>query len=171
MSQEKKKKIITISILAVILLALILVYFFVIIPLTYEDEPDPVKPPDIVEGEGLYNNTLVTIYPQLDKTNIEYIEINNKYGKYAFHKYYDSTMEAEEMRLKDYEGVDYDESLYALMIAYIYLPVSYGSDTVEGAPMRNASLEKMESMGVTKDTCQASYTVGYSEKGETKYYT
>lgn len=171
MSQENRKKIITISILAVILLALILVYVFVVIPLTQPDEGEPSSPPFVAEGEGLYNNSMITIYPQLDKTVINYLEITNEHGTYAFHKYYDSTMEVEEMRLKGYEGIDYDESLYALLIAYVYLPVSYGSDSEENAPMRDVSLEKMEQMGVTKETCQASYTVGYFENGETKYHT
>ena len=171
MSQENKKKIITISILAVILLALILVYVLVIIPLTKEDDPTPNTPPEIVEGEGLFNGSMITIYPQLDKTNIESLEITNKYGTYGFHKYYDSTMEKEEMRLKGYEGIDYDESLYALLIAYVYLPVSYGSSEPEGAPMRDVDKKQMEEMGVTKETCQASYTVGYLENGEKKYHT
>ncbi len=171
MSRENRKKIITISILALVLLALILVYVFVVLPLTYEDESKPSEPPFVAEGEGLYNNSMVTIYPQLDKTKIEYLEITNEHGTYAFHKYYDSTMEAEEMRLKNFEGIDYDESLYALLTAYVYLPVSYGSNEEESAPMRDVSLEKMAEMGVTKETCKASYTVGYSENGEKKYHT
>ena len=171
MSQENKKKIITISILAVILLALILVYVFVVIPLTRQETPDPVEPPFVAEGEGLYNNSMVTIYPQLDKSAIDYLEITNKHGTYAFHKYYDSTMEAEEMRLKSFEGIDYDESLYALLTSYIYLPVSYGSNLAEHAPMRDVTKEQMAQMGVTRETAAASYTVRFTENGEKKQYT
>ena len=109
MSLENRKKIITISILAIILLALIIVYVAVVLPLTKTDTSNKTDPPFVAEGEGLYNNSMVTIYPQLDKSSIEYLEVTNEHGTYAFHMYYDSTMEAEEMRLKSFEGIDYDE--------------------------------------------------------------
>lgn len=170
-SREQRKKIILISVLAAILAALICVYFFVIVPLT-EAEPEPdAEPPEIIEGEGLYLNTMVTVYPQLDKSNIEYIEIKNQNGTYTFHMDYNDATGRREMRIKGHEAINYDESLYAMLIAYIYLPVSYQSNTEANAPMRDVPLEKMKEYGVTEDTCQASYTVGYVENGVTKYHT
>lgn len=170
MSRENRKKIITISILACVLIALVFVYIFVVLPLTEEEAP-PAAPPLTAPGEGLYNNTMVTVYPELDKTKIEYIEISNKDGTYAFHKYYDTSMQAEELRIKGHEKIDYDDSMLSILLAYIYLPVSYQSHTEANAPMRDVSLEKMKEYGVTEDTCQASYTVGYKENGEMKYHT
>ncbi len=172
MSTEGKKKIILIAALFLVLIALILVYIFVVLPLM-EEEPEPVTPPPYVApGEGLYNNTMITIYPQLDKQSINYLEIKNKHGSYAFHKYYDSSMEQEEMRLLGHEGVAPESSLYAVLIAYVYLPVSYQSHSEENAPMRDQTEEQMRVFGVTEDTCTASYTVGYEkENGETAYYT
>lgn len=172
MSSENKKKIIIISLLALVLLALVLVYIFVIVPLT-EPEPEvPTPPPYVAPGEGLYNNTMVTIYPQLDKSKITYLEVSNKNGTYAFHKYYDSTMEAEDMRIKGHESIDYDGSLYAMLLAYVYLPVSYQSNLEKNAPMRDLTEEQMAVYGVTEDTCQAYYTIGYKDgTEETKYYT
>lgn len=171
MSRENRKKIITISILACVLIALVFVYIFVVLPLTEEEEAPPAAPPLTAPGEGLYNNTMVTVYPELDKTKIEYIEISNKDGTYAFHKYYDTSMQAEELRIKGHEKIDYDDSMLSILLAYIYLPVSYQSHTEANAPMRDVSLEKMKEYGVTEDTCQASYTVGYKENGEMKYHT
>lgn len=170
MSRENKKKIILISILSVVLIALILVYIFVVLPLI-EEEDSTYEPPYVAPGEGLYNNVMVTVYPELDKNKINYLEISNESGKYAFHKYYDSSMEKEEMRFVGYEGLRFNESLYAVLIAYIYLPVSYQSNTEENAPMRDVSEEQMREYGVTEDTCRAYYTVGYEENGETKYHT
>ena len=172
MSRENKKKIITISLLALLLIALVLVYIFVIVPLT-EPEPEvPTPPPYVAPGEGLYNNMMVTIYPQLDKSNTTYIEISNKNGTYAFHRYYDSTMESEDMRIKGHEAIDYDGSLFAMLLAYVYLPVSYQSNLEQNAPMRDLTDEQMAVYGVTEDTCQAYYTLGYKDgSGETKYYT
>lgn len=172
MSTEAKKKIILIVALLLVLIALIFVYIFVVLPLM-EEEPEPVDPPPYVApGEGLYNNTMITIYPQLDKQSINYLEIKNQHGTYAFHKYYDSSMEGEEMRLLGHEGVEPESSLYAVLIAYVYLPVSYQSHTEANAPMRDQTEEQMRVFGVTEDTCTASYTVGYEkENGETAYYT
>lgn len=170
-SKDQRKKIITISILAAVLIALVLVYIFVIQPLTDPGEVPDVEPPQVFEGEGLYNNTLITVYPQLDKNDIEYLEIKNKNGTYAFHMAYNDATGRREMRIKGHEAINYDESLYALLIAYVYLPVSYQSNIEADAPMRDVSLEKMKEYGVTEDTCTASYTVGYKENGVIKYHT
>ena len=172
MSRESRNKIIIISILAAVLVGLIFVYIFAVAPLL-EPEPEvPTPPPYVAPGEGLYNNLMVTVYPQLDKSNITYLEISNKNGTYAFHKYYDNTMEAEDMRIKGHEAIDFDQSLYSMLIAYVYLPVSYQSNIEKNAPMRGVSDEQMRIYGVTEDTCQASYTVGYEDgSGETKYHT
>ena len=169
-SRDQRKKIITISVLAAVLVALICVYFFVVIPLTTEDEV-VVEPPYVAPGEGLYMSTMVTIYPEIKKSDIELLEIKNKTGTYAFHMEYNDASGRREMRIRGHEKINYDESLYAILIAYIYLPVSYQSNTEENAPMRDVSLEKMKEYGVTEDTCQASYTVGYRENGELKYHT
>ena len=177
MSAENKK-IILISVLAAVLGALVLVYIFVIMPMIEEQETQGgsnnsvSEPPPIDVGEGLYNDTMVTIYPQLNKADITYLEITNKHGTYAFHRYFDSTMDAEEMRIKGHEQIKHDESMYSLLIAYVYLPVSYQSHSEENAPMRDVSDEKMREYGVTEDTCQASYTVGYKDDdGITRYHT
>ncbi|MBE6673537.1 MAG: hypothetical protein E7596_00350 [Ruminococcaceae bacterium] len=172
MSQEAKKKIILIAVLLLVLVALIFVYIFVVLPLM-EEEPAPVTPPPYVApGEGLYNNTMVTIYPQLNQQDINFLEIKNEHGTYAFHKYYDNTMNAEEMRLLGHEGIKPNDALYSVLIAYVYLPVSYQSHAEGSAPMRDQTEEQMRVFGVTEDTCIASYTVGYeTESGETAYHT
>ena len=171
MSREAKKKAITVGILSAVLLALVLVYIFWVAPLLETEEEPLPEPPYVAPGEGLYLNTMVTVYPEITKASIVSLEINNKNGSFAFHKYYDNTMEAEDMRLKGHEKINYDQSMYSLLIAYVYLPVSYQSNLQENAPMRDLSLEKMKEYGVTEDTCRASYTVGYKENGETKYHT
>ncbi|MBO5262098.1 MAG: hypothetical protein J6B45_03530 [Clostridia bacterium] len=172
MSKEIRKKVLIISVLAALLIALVCVYFFVIVPLMTKEPEQQIGPPVTESGEGLYGNSMVTIYPQLDKTNIEYLEIKNKNGAYAFHKHYDSAyMEVEDMRIKGHERINFDQSLFSMLLAYVYLPVSYQSHTAENAPMRGVSEETMRDYGVTEDTCQASYTVGYRENGEIKYHT
>jgi len=171
MSKDQRKKIIIISALAILLIALVCVYIFVIIPLTEDDTDTGNNPPYVAPGEGLYGNSMVTIYPEIDKTTIEYIEITNESGTYAFHKYFDSSMKAEEMRIKGHEKINHDESMFAVLLAYVRLPVSYQSHTEGNAPLRNVSLETMKKYGVTKDTCRASYKVGYKENGKMNYYT
>lgn len=167
---DLKKKIILVSVLALVLVALILVYFLVIIPLT-EEKPPEKEPIYVAPGEGLYGNLMITVYPEIDKSKVEYIEINNEHGSITFHKYYDSTMEKEDMRIKGLEGIDFDQSMYALLVAYIRLPVSYQSNLEANAPMRNLTDAQMEQYGVTEDKCTASYTIGFKENGVSKSHT
>ena len=172
MNGEMKKRIVLISLLAVVLLALILVYIYVVYPMINGEKEKPVeKPPYVAEGEGLAMNNFITIYPQIDKHNITYIEINNEHGKYAFHKYFGDGMDTEEMRFVGYESLDFNQSMFSTLLAYIYLPVSYESYSEEYAPMRNLTDEQMAQYGVTEDTCQASYTLGFMENGVEKFHT
>ncbi len=166
-------KIVVLAIVAVLLAAALIVVWFVVLP-ALEEENKPSEPIYVAPGEGLYLNTMITVYPEINKQDITYLEIKNPSGSYAFHMYYDREMgmENEEMRFVGHEAIDYNKSMYSVLIAYIYLPVSYQSNTVENAPMRDVSEEKMREYGVTEDTCQASYTVGYkTDSGETKYHT
>ena len=171
MNRVQRNRIILISALAVLLVGLICTYFFVVLPLLDEGTEETDAPPYVAPGEGLYNNTMITVYPEIDKNAIEYVEVTNKNGTYAFHKYFDSTMSVEEMRIKDHEKINHDESMFAVLLAYVRLPVSYQSHTAANAPMRDVSEEKMREYGVTEDTCQASYTVGYKKNGKMEYYT
>ena len=171
MNKVQRNRIILISVLALILVGLICVYFLVVLPLLNEETEDGDTPPYVAPGEGLYNNTMITVYPEIDKNAVEYVEITNKSGTYAFHKYFDSSMSVEEMRIKGHEKINHDESMYAVLLAYVRLPVSYQSHTEANAPMRDVSEEKMREYGVTEDTCQASYTVGYKKNGKMEYYT
>ena len=166
-------KILILALVAILLVAALIVVLYVVLPALEEQEPVE-EPIYVAPGEGLYLNTMITVYPEIDKKDITYLEINNPSGTYAFHMFYDREMgmESEEMRFVGHEAIDFNQSMYSILIAYIYLPVSYQSNTVENAPMRDVSEEKMREYGVTEDTCQASYTVGYkTDGGETKYHT
>lgn len=171
MNKLLKKRIIIISALALFLIALVCVYFFVIIPLTEEEPDEGNAPPTIAEGEGIYGGSMITMYPEIDIAAIESVEISNKSGTYAFHKYFDSSMTVEEMRIKGHEKINHDESKLSILLAYLRLPVAYQSHLESNAPMRDVSVEKMEEYGVTEDTCQASYTIGYKKNGKVEYYT
>ncbi|MBO5313304.1 MAG: hypothetical protein J6B29_04995 [Clostridia bacterium] len=167
----KKKNIILISTLSVILIALILVYAFVVAPLL-EEAKKQNQPPEIFDGEGLYLNTMVTVYPEIDEDDVVYIEVTNEHGTYAFHSYLDMTSKKQEMRLKDLEKLDYDKSVYAMLLAYTRLPVSYLSNEEKNAPMRGLDSTKMAEYGCTEDTYRAKYTIGYKDSSrDTKYHT
>ena len=169
MSGAQKKKIIIISALALLLVALVCVYLFAVLPLLEEDTDNADELPEIAPGEGIYGGSMVTVYPEIDKTTIEYIEITNANGSFAFHKYFDSSMKVEEMRIKGHEKINHDESMYAVLLAYVRAPVAFQSHSSKNAPLRDVSDDKMKEYGVTKDTCQASYTVGYKKNGKMEF--
>ena len=167
---QKEKSLILILSLVVLFIALVLVYIFLVSPLLKE-EISETKPPEIVDGEGLYLNTMVTIYPEIATNEVTYIEVTNETGTYTFHRYYDSTFEKEEMRIKGHERVEYDKGIFATLLAYTRLPVSYMSNEEKNAPMRNLTPEDMEKYGLTPDTCTAKYKIGYRKDGRDQAYT
>ena len=176
MNRDMKKKVTIVSILAAVLVALVLLYVFVLVPLVNGDlggvsQSSVVEPPEIYDGEGLYLDRMVTVYPEVNKNDITYISVSNAGGTYAFRKYYTTGMEGEEMRFVGSEGLEYDESMYSILIAYLCLPVSYQSNLESCAPMRNLTDEQMAQYGVTEENCIASYTIGYLDNGEEKHHT
>lgn len=166
----KQKNTLLLSALSLILIGLILVYVFLVLPLLDEDNPQ-TEPPEIRDGEGLYLNTMVTIYPEISESDITFIEVNNDKGNYTFHKYYDSSFEKKEMRIKGYEKIDFDKTIYSTLLAYTRLPVSYLSNEKANAPLRDLSKADMEKYGLTEDTCTSWYKIGYKdEKGVERVY-
>lgn len=82
---EKKKKLyrtklaIILAVALVFAIALTLVIYFVGFR---EEEAKKPEPPEILEGESLYNNYLIA-YPTMDESDIQFISIGNETGKFG----------------------------------------------------------------------------------------
>lgn len=154
-----KNKIVLIS-LAVALVALVIVYFLVVAPLLN----DEVEPPVPQDGEGLFNGRL-TVYAPLQTENLLSINISNKTGEYEFVREKNDKNEYT-TKIKGYEKLSFDESLYTYILSFATSPVS-----ADNEPYRNLTDEQMKEYGVTADTCQSTMTVYYKDaSGATQKY-
>lgn len=162
-----KKKKITLIILCVCLVVISVVYFAVVAPLIDSgDGGDETDTPEAVDGEGIYLKK-ISLYPEIDKSLVTSIEVENEKGTFSFVKTWDKDKGKYEMKLDGHEKLSYDSTYYAYLIAYVCSP-----STIDVEPMRNLTNEDMEQYGVTEELCLAKYTVTYEdENGEKKSYT
>ena len=162
-----KKKKITLIILCACLAIISVVYFAVVAPLIKDDDrEDETDIPEAVDGEGIYLGR-ISLYPQIDKSAVTSIEVENKKGGFSFVKTWDKDNGKYEMRLGGHEKLSYDSTYYAYLIAYVCTPSVTDND-----PIRNLSDEDMKQYGVTEELCLAKYTVTYEdESGQEKRYT
>ena len=116
----KRSQIITLSTLGAIALAVILLYCFVFAPMLFEERQ--IVLPEIREGEGIYLNTYVTLYPEVSSGDILSIDVENEHGGYGFYMTEDKNGN-KQMVIRNYEGLNYTELVYAYLMAYARLPV------------------------------------------------
>ena len=173
---KKKKRIITLSVLGGILLVLAIVYFAVILPImTKEDEVERYKP-EMEEGEGMYYS-LLTMYPTIETTDVNYITIKNSSGEFVLENRINEQTGYKRLAFKEYPNLTLDLTILGNLNAVTLNSTVYIEENDEGqyipVLMRNCDEEKMKTHGVTEDTCLASYTLNYKDKesGEAKEHT
>lgn len=162
---KSKKSIITISMLLAVLIALILVFALVVLPLLNEDGEE-LTPPDVMDGEGLWLDYYLTMYPEIDEDDIRRIDVKNEHGEYAFVRTWDIDEGKYKMKLEGLERVTFDAYYYANLMAYTRLTYC-----VDSEPIRNITDEQLEEYGLTEETASAEFTITFVENGEEKSHT
>jgi len=133
MLKKQKKLAISFGIAFVVLLVL---YFVVVAPLlaSNEEEKEPVE---TVEGELLGFNDRFLMFPQIERSGIQEIEVHNAYGTYTFYR--DA---ADTFQLKGYEGMSYDQDLFSSFV------VSAGYAIAMDKIVDNATPEQLAEYGL-----------------------
>ena len=161
-----KKKQITLILLCACLVIISVVYFVVVAPLIGGDDTSQTEPPETIDGEGIYLNT-ICLYPVIDTSSLVSIEIKNEKSEFAFIRTWNKDSGKYEMKLEGHENLTYDDTAYAYLIAYVCTPSS-----VDNEPIRDLTDEGMRQFGVTEDMCLATYKITYEdENGELKSHT
>lgn len=160
----KRSEIITLSTLGAIAFVVILLYSFVFAPLLFEEQEPYV--PEIREGEGLYLNAYVSLYPEIPSTDIKEIIVENEQDKYSFYMKKDANGK-NEMVIKGYEDLRYTELVFAYLNSYARLPIVPKDTNI----YRDVASEKMAEYGLTEDTCQAKFTITYTRDGKEESQT
>ncbi len=160
----KRSEIITLSTLGAIALVLVLLYSFVFAPMLFEEQEPYV--PEIREGEGLYLNAFVSLYPEINSTDIKEIDVINEHGEYGFYMKEDAKGN-KEMVIKGYESLRYTELVFAYLASYTRLPIVPKDTNI----YRDVDSAKMAEYGLTEDTCQAKFTIKYTRDGKEESQT
>lgn len=108
----KRQSVFIISLL--VLFAVMLVAYLVVVrPLTAKDDETDAPPPETNEGEGLTYGDYFLMFPQVERKNIQSIEVHNEYGEYKFVR----TGEAEsDFAIEGHENLAYDEELFSQLV-------------------------------------------------------
>ena len=157
MKLTKKNKIVLIT-LAVVLVALLIVYFVAIAPLL---EKEPTVLPIPLDGEGIYG-TRLTVYPCLEENELVSIKVSNEHGEYTFDNVKNDKGKYEG-KIQGHHNLEYQDVYYGYLLSFALNPI-----IVDNIPYRNVTDEQMAEYGVTKDTCAATMTVTYKDKGVEK---
>ena len=114
-----KKRIILISLIAVLFVALLCAYLFVIAPMLEENGEEKEKI-ELLEGESWASSTTILMFDQVERANIQSIEIFNKNNNYKF--YYDK--EKNDFFIEGYESAPYSKEMIATLISNAGYPVT-----------------------------------------------
>ncbi len=107
----KQQRILIIT-LAVLFLVMVIAYFAIVKPLTDEEETTEA-PPETKFDEVLTYNDYFLLFPQVERKDIQSIEIHNDYGSYKFIR----TGEAESaFSIEGFENLGYDEELFSQLV-------------------------------------------------------
>ena len=92
---------------AIAFVVMLVLYFVVVAPLL-EEAPAETVAMETEEGEAVGSNNRYLMFPQVERSGIQSIEVHNEYGGYTFYR--DSS---DSFVLKGYEGMSYDQELFA----------------------------------------------------------
>jgi len=116
---------------------MLVLYFVVVAPLLTE-EPVETEPLETLEGEELGINSRYLMFPQVERSGIQSLEVHNEYGSYTFYR-----NAADNFVLKGYENVvTYDQEKFAS------LAVSAGYTLAMMKITDNATPEQMAEYGL-----------------------
>lgn len=116
----KKQGILILS-LSVLFIIMLVVYLVVIKPMTAEEEETDAPSPETDAGEALTYGDYFLIFPQVERANIQSIEVHNEYGEYTFIR--DGEAESD-FAIKGYENLAYDEELFSQLVVAAGYPMA-----------------------------------------------
>ena len=127
----KQQRIVAI-VLGALFVVLTVLYFTVVQPMLVED-PVETEPLETVEGEAVGTNNRYLIFPQVERSGIQSVEVHNEFGSYTFYR--DAS---DAFQLKGYEGMQYDQELFASFVVSSGYPLAMMKITDNATPEQMA---------------------------------
>lgn len=131
----KQQRIVAI-VLGALFVVLTVLYFTVVKPMLTET-PVETEPLETVEGEAVGTNNRYLIFPQVERSGIQSVEVHNEFGSYTFYRDASDTFQ-----LKGYEGMQYNQELFASFVVSSGYPLAMMKIT------DNATAEQMAEYGL-----------------------
>ncbi|MBE6569410.1 MAG: DUF4340 domain-containing protein [Ruminococcaceae bacterium] len=147
-----KQQKITAIVLGILFVALVIVYFTVIAPMISGEEAE-TEPLETVEGEVISSNNRYLMFPKVERSGIQAIEVHNEHGSFTFYR--DAS---DNFQLSGFEGMTYNQELFASFV------VTAGNTLAMMKVTDNATPEQMAEYGL--DDPQA-YWILTTTTGET----
>jgi len=116
----------------ILFVILLVVYFTVVAPLLVEEEAETV-PLETVEGEDVGANDRYMIFPQVERSSIQSVEVHNEFGSYTFYR--DAS---DNFQLKGFEGMAYDQELFSSFVVSSGYPLAMMKITDNATPEQMA---------------------------------
>ncbi|MBR5313992.1 MAG: DUF4340 domain-containing protein [Clostridia bacterium] len=113
-----KKRIILISVLAALFVLMLIGYFVFVDPLLHETEEK--EKIELLDGEVLGSASSILMFDQVERENIQSIEVQNSYGGYTF--FYDK--DKKDFFIKDYLDAPYSKEMFATLITATGFPTT-----------------------------------------------
>ncbi len=105
-----KKQLSFIIAFAILFVALILAYVFVIAPLTADEEEED-ETIETLPDEGVSYGSYLLIFPQVEREDMESIEVKNDYGTYKFVR-----DDNDDFVIDGHENLAYDEEMFSELV-------------------------------------------------------
>lgn len=142
-----KKQRILIIVLCVVFLAMLAVYMFVLRPMTSEPAETEAPGIDTSDGEVKSAGNTVLMFPQIERKDIQSIEVHNSYGSYSFSYHAD----LDDFLLDGYENLAFDAAKFSSLV------VGSGYTLVISKVTQDATDEELASYGLRDEDEPAWY--------------
>jgi len=113
-----KKRIYLISALAALFIVLTLAYIFIVAPLLEEAEANKI--PTLIEGEVLGPANAILMFDQVERDNIQKIEVHNSLDDYSFSYYPDD----KDFFLDEYKSAPYSKEMFSSLVVSAGFPTT-----------------------------------------------
>lgn len=125
-----KQQRVLIIVLAILFTVMLAAYFIIVKPLTTEEETEAV-PPETKDGEALTYSDYFLLFPQVERANIQSIEVHNDYGEFKFVRNGESESA---FVIEGFENLAFDEELFSQLVVsagYAMAPMKITEDPTE----------------------------------------
>ena len=118
---------------------------------------------EVMDGEDVFNDSALLVYPMLESDQLTRIEIFSEDGDYEFHQIWNEDTGSYRWKIKGYESILLNQTSFEMLC--VWLTTVFSKD-----PIRNATEQQLIDYGVD-ESCKNGYAIYFKDSnGEEKSY-